>query len=162
MNNKKDVSDRFISMINELLNRGLTPDKKAFAQAIGCSTSMITEIYKGRSNVGVSVLQNVVQTYNVSATWLLTGEGEMFTTNQEVELHKSSEEALTCNLLDLIRQKDEIIRQQAKDIGRLEQALERCTTEKGLACLRCPHRGYCRCRLTPSIRIGTKPKDAGM
>ena len=131
MNNKKDVSDRFISMINELLNRGLTPDKKAFAQTIGCSTSMITEIYKGRSNVGVSVLQNVVQTYNVSATWLLTGEGEMFTTNQEVELHKSSEDALTCNLLDLIRQKDEIIRQQAKEIGRLEQALEDAQRKKG-------------------------------
>ena len=131
MSNKKNVSDRFISMINELLKRGLTPDKKAFAQAIGCSTSMITEIYKGRSNVGVSVLQNVVQTYNVSATWLLTGEGEMFTPNQEVEINKSSEDALTCNLLDLIRQKDEIIRQQAKEIGRLEQALEDAQRKKG-------------------------------
>ena len=78
MSNKKDISSRFIEVLNELLKRGCLPDKKAFALSVGCSTSMITEISKGRSNVGVSVLQNTVLNYGVSATWLLVGTGEMF------------------------------------------------------------------------------------
>ena len=78
MSAKKDVSSRFIEVLNELLKRGCLRDKKAFALSVGCSTSMITEISKGRSNVGVSVLQNTVLNFGVSATWLLVGTGEMF------------------------------------------------------------------------------------
>lgn len=78
MSAKKDVSSRFIEVLNELLKRGCLRDKKTFASSVGCSTSMITEISKGRSNVGVSVLQNTVLNFGVSATWLLVGTGEMF------------------------------------------------------------------------------------
>ena len=83
MNNKKDVSSRFIEVLNELLKRGCLRDKKAFASSVGCSTSMITEISKGRSNVGVSVLQNTVLNFGVSATWLLVGAGEMFVNDEK-------------------------------------------------------------------------------
>ena len=89
MSNKKDISSRFIEVLNELLKRGCLPDKKAFALSVGCSTSMITEISKGRSNVGVSVLQNTVLNYGVSATWLLVGTGEMFT-NEEKQKGKTA------------------------------------------------------------------------
>lgn len=44
---------------------------------------MITEISKGRSNVGVSVLQNTVLNFGVSATWLLVGTGEMFVSEEK-------------------------------------------------------------------------------
>ena len=83
MSNKKDISSRFIEVLNELLKRGCLRDKKAFASSVGCSTSMITEISKGRSNVGVSVLQNTVLNYGVSATWLLVGTGEMFVNDEK-------------------------------------------------------------------------------
>lgn len=83
MSNKKDVSSRFIEVLNELLKRGFLRDKKAFASSVGCSTSMITEISKGRSNVGVSVLQNTVLNFGVSATWLLIGTGEMFVNDEK-------------------------------------------------------------------------------
>ena len=83
MSDKKDVSSRFIEALNELLKRGCLRDKKAFASSVGCSTSMITEISKGRSNVGVSVLQNTVLNFGVSATWLLVGTGEMFTNDEK-------------------------------------------------------------------------------
>ena len=46
MSDKKDISSRFIEVLNELLKRGSLPDKKAFALSVGCSTSMITEISK--------------------------------------------------------------------------------------------------------------------
>lgn len=83
MSDKKDVSSRFIEVLNELLKRGCLRDKKAFALSVGCSTSMITEISKGRSNVGVSVLQNTVLNFGVSATWLLVGAGEMFVNEEK-------------------------------------------------------------------------------
>lgn len=83
MSDKKDISSRFIEVLNELLKRGCLRDKKAFALSVGCSTSMITEISKGRSNVGVSVLQNTVLNFGVSATWLLVGTGEMFVTDEK-------------------------------------------------------------------------------
>lgn len=38
---------------------------------------MITEIYKGRSAVGTTAIQNIVRIFNISGDWLLTGEGEM-------------------------------------------------------------------------------------
>ena len=83
MSDKKDISSRFIEVLNELLKRGCLRDKKTFASSVGCSTSMITEISKGRSNVGVSVLQNTVLNYGVSATWLLVGTGEMFVNDEK-------------------------------------------------------------------------------
>ena len=89
MSDKKDISSRFIEVLNELLKRGCLRDKKAFALSVGCSTSMITEISKGRSNVGVSVLQNTVLNFGVSATWLLVGTGEMFT-NEEKQQGKTA------------------------------------------------------------------------
>lgn len=89
MSDKKDVSSRFIEALNELIKRGFLRDKKAFASSVGCSTSMITEISKGRSNVGVSVLQNTVLNYGVSATWLLVGTGEMFD-NEEKQQGKTA------------------------------------------------------------------------
>ena len=99
------------------------PDKKAFALSVGCSTSMITEISKGRSNVGVSLLQNTVQNYGVSATWLLVGTGEMFASEEQDTQNSSSAEPMVDKLLSIINKKDDIIRQQAEDIGQLRAEL---------------------------------------
>ena len=42
-------------MLVELLNLGKVSDKKAFASSVGCSTSMITEISKGRSTFPITI-----------------------------------------------------------------------------------------------------------
>ena len=123
MGDKKDISSRFIEVLNELLKRGRLPDKKAFALSVGCSSSMITEISKGRSNVGVSVLQNTVLNYGVSATWLLVGTGEMFVSDEQEPHNNSSAEPMVDKLLGIIDKKDDIIRQQAEDIGQLRAEL---------------------------------------
>ena len=77
MDSKKEISSRFIEAYNALLSAGLTADKKDFATKIGISPSMVTEISKGRSSVGTTAIQNIVSVFDVSATWLLTGNGEM-------------------------------------------------------------------------------------
>ena len=125
MGDKKDISNRFIEVLNELLKRGRLPDKKAFASSVGCSTSMITEISKGRSNVGVSILQNTVQNYGVSATWLLVGTGEMFVSEEQQPQNSSSAEPMVDKLLGIIRQQAEDIGQLRKDLAQLKQRLQK-------------------------------------
>lgn len=128
---KEDINHRAVAAVLEVLHVNKDLNKTGFANLLGIRPSTFTEILKGRMNASSELMEVLVSNYGISATWILTGEGDMFTTNQEVELNKSSEDALTCNLLDLIRQKDEIIRQQAKEIGRLEQALEDAQRKKG-------------------------------
>ena len=125
MGDKKDISNRFIEVLNELLKRGCLPDKKAFASSVGCSTSMITEISKGRSNVGVSILQNTVQNYGVSATWLLVGTGEMFVSEEQQPQNSSSAEPMVDKLLGIIRQQAEDIGQLRKELAQLKQRLQK-------------------------------------
>ncbi len=75
-----DITNRFIETYSCLIEMGQVSDKKEFAQTIGISSSMMTEISKGRSNVGMSAIQNIVKYFSVSAEWLLTGAGNMFKT----------------------------------------------------------------------------------
>ena len=125
MSDKKDISSRFIEVLSELLKRGSLPDKKAFALSVGCSTSMITEISKGRSNVGVSVLQNTVQNYGVSATWLLVGTGEMFVSEEQETHNNSSAEPMVDKLLGIIQQQAEDIGQLRAELAQLKQRLQK-------------------------------------
>lgn len=69
-----DVTKRFIETYNSLVANSKVEDQKDFAFKIGVSTSMITEILKGRSNVGVSAIQNTVIKFEIDPYWLLTGK----------------------------------------------------------------------------------------
>lgn len=136
-----DISSRFIEALNELLKRGILQDKKSFATSVGSSTSMITELSKGRSNVGVSLLQGIVMHYGISADWLLTGQGnmlksdaahppqytgtqEMLVSDEPVQYNTGHQETMVDKLLGIIDKKDNIIREQAEDIGHLRSELE--------------------------------------
>lgn len=78
MNEKNILSSRFIQAFERLLADNKIKDKKDFAAKIGISASLVTEIAKGRSAVGVTALQNIVLTFNINPAWLLTGTGEIF------------------------------------------------------------------------------------
>lgn len=77
MDTKNEISARFIEAYAQLLSLGRTSDKKDFAYKIGISPSMVTEISKGRSSVGLIAIQNIVLNFGVSPDWLLTGKGKM-------------------------------------------------------------------------------------
>jgi phage repressor protein C with HTH and peptisase S24 domain len=68
-----EVTQRFIETYNKLIEERKVIDQKDFATSINVSTSMITEIIKGRSNVGLAAIQNTVFKYNINSRWLLTG-----------------------------------------------------------------------------------------
>lgn len=77
MSTKNEISSRFIMAYEQLLADNKTTDQKDFASKIGISPSMMTEILKGRSAVGTTAIQNIVLNFNISANWLLTGQGNM-------------------------------------------------------------------------------------
>lgn len=78
MNAKNEISGRFIEAYYTLVDMDEIAGRKEFAEKIGISPSMITEISKGRSSVGLSAVQNIVSVYEVNADWMLTGKGDMF------------------------------------------------------------------------------------
>ena len=76
-----EITSRFLLLIRELTDTGQVSDGKDFANKVGVSPSAITEINKGRTNVGLSVIQKTVSTYpHINLEWLITGEGEIFKT----------------------------------------------------------------------------------
>lgn len=74
---KNELSARFIAAYEALLDNGKVTDKRDFALKIGISPSMVTEISKGRSNVGTLAIQNIVSLFDINAEWLLIGKGDM-------------------------------------------------------------------------------------
>lgn len=78
-----DIRTRFLEAYGYLLREGFVTGYKNFASKISVSTSMITEISKGRSNVGMTAIQNIVLVFPINADWLLTGRGKMLCDTQE-------------------------------------------------------------------------------
>ena len=66
----------------------------------------------------------------MSPSWLLTGDGEMLTTDTpgaSSGAQKSCGDPLVDKLLGIIADKDELIRSQAEDIGRLRVQISQLT-----------------------------------
>lgn len=76
-----ELTNRFLKTLNYLIKNSYVSDNKSFAKSISISASMITEIVKERSNVGLQAIQNTVLKYPINPTWLLTGQGEMILTS---------------------------------------------------------------------------------
>ena len=84
-----EITSRYLNLIDELINIKAVKDNKAFAAAIGVSTSAITEISKGRSNVGLAQIQKTVSAFpETNLEWLFRGTGNMF--NDEISAGSAS------------------------------------------------------------------------
>lgn len=86
---KNELSARFITAFETLIKDKQVADRRDFAFKIGISPSLVTEISKGRSNVGALAIQNIVLKFNINADWLLTGKGSMFNSGKETQTDDS-------------------------------------------------------------------------
>lgn len=69
----RDVKERFkeIRISNKL-------SQKEFAEKLGTSQGVISDIEHGRKGISRNVLLALGTEFNINATWVLTGEGDMF------------------------------------------------------------------------------------
>lgn len=88
------MADRIAAIIKE---RGLT--KSAFAKKINVSQPFVTQLTSGDSSPSGRTISDICREFDVSETWLRTGEGEMF-----VPLTRN--QIITDFAADLIREED--------------------------------------------------------
>jgi len=136
MDTKNEISHRFIQAYEELLKCGYVADKKDFANKINISASMVTEISKGRSSVGISAIQNIVCVFDISADWLITGRGSMLCTEQkqpvsqpEVQSVLSTDESIIYK--EMYKEKDLEVKDLMETIGSLKEQIRQLKREKG-------------------------------
>ncbi|WP_329804888.1 S24 family peptidase [Flavobacterium facile] len=74
----KDITIRFIDVYNYLLDIKKVKNASDFADKIQISSSLMNEILKGRSNVGIKPIQSTVKLFSfLNLDWLIKGEGKM-------------------------------------------------------------------------------------
>lgn len=74
----EDITVRFLEVYNYLLSVNKIANSSDFAKKIDVSSSMISEIIKGRSNAGIKVIQNTVLKFKeINLDWLIKGDGKM-------------------------------------------------------------------------------------
>ena len=117
-----DVTKRFIEAYNRLIAEKKTSGAKDFANSIGVSTSMMTEISKGRSNVGVTALQNIVMFYGIDACWLLTG-----VENTKTERESLVEVPLFLDRIEKLSAENALLKKENEDLKELNKKTSRST-----------------------------------
>lgn len=84
----RDAKERFkeIRISNKL-------SQKEFAEKLGTSQGVISDIEHGRKGISRNVLLALGTEFNINATWVLTGEGDMFLPRQ-ISAFKTAEQTI--------------------------------------------------------------------
>lgn len=118
MKTEKELENRFKILLDTL---SLTPN--AFAKELGYSRSeKIYNFYNGKYNPSFEVLYDITKKFErVNLNWLVGGQGEMFSSNDEFKNSQPDNE--------LIEIQRELIIQLKARIADLEEKLNRPTIE---------------------------------
>ncbi|MDR2935964.1 MAG: hypothetical protein LBU80_01285, partial [Rikenellaceae bacterium] len=122
---KASINSRFVRLISELY-RG---NKRAFAQAIDVYSTVIENVVGTRQGKpSYDVIEKICANANVSPEWLLTGNGPMLRTDEPPSPRErdNSRELEMCQAL--LREKEALNLEQAKEIGRLEERISHFQT----------------------------------
>ncbi len=120
------INERFGKIIRVLYGG----NKSAFASAIGVTPSVVDNIVGRRQGKpSFEVVEKVSALAEVNTEWLITGKGDDFDFRSEEEKTQPPRQTseIEIRLLDMLEQKDNVIREQAKEIGRLEQRVKELT-----------------------------------
>lgn len=72
-----EISNRFIESLAYLKEKGIVKSNAAVARSLNISTSLITEVSKGRTNIKSDKLLKYSQIYHINIDWLKTGKGNI-------------------------------------------------------------------------------------
>ena len=72
-----------------LIRKNAQLTQAEFAKSLGVSTSTIASIENGTRDIPKNLMKKLVKEKRISAEWLLTGEGEMFTSQETLPAGKT-------------------------------------------------------------------------
>lgn len=107
-----------------------TESISGFAKAINVAQTTLSEYLNNGKVPSFKVVNGILEAFpDVSAEWLLRGEGTMYKTTELPPVDVSSEESInhSAEIARLVREKNEmadIIEAQAKEIARLQAQLD--------------------------------------
>ncbi len=149
---KEHINDRFIEAVYLILNTKKASDKATLAEALKCKPSKFSEILNGRMKAGIDMAAYICEYFDISPDWLLLSRGSYFRTapapsifisegpgsteykqhlqNYRDYLSHQANDTKSETLLTLIKDKDQTIRDQAEEIGRLKEQIRQMTIEK--------------------------------
>lgn len=124
-----------LTRIQEIsINEGITI--AALERVIGASKGVLSRAINNGTDIQSKWIQILVENYpRYSTDWLLTGKGNMLRDenkrlNSAPTISTTQTDAMT-PLLSLIKEKDEVIRLQAEEIGRLREKIEQMSRGRG-------------------------------
>ena len=95
----------------------------AFERSIGMANASFGKSLKKGGAIGTDKLENILMAYpDISPLWLLRGVGEMLLPDPEHP--EKQHQSAPSYLLEMIKEKDQIIRQQAEELGELREKLK--------------------------------------
>jgi hypothetical protein len=101
----------------------------AFERSIGMANASFGKPLKKQGAIGTDKLENILNTYpDISPMWLLKGIGDMIMANDKCQPAK---ETAPTYLLNMIAEKDTMIREQAVEIGRLRERIKQLEQRLG-------------------------------
>lgn len=83
MNNTSVITQRFIKCHNKLRENKTVKSSRQFAVDIDYLPQSLSEILKGRRDVTIEVLRKSIEMYKFNPTYLFTGEGPLFLTEDD-------------------------------------------------------------------------------
>lgn len=89
MNSKSAINQRFIDSVNYLLSANTDLNKAKIALCLNISNTKFSEILNKRMNVGLETLSIIVEVFRINANWLLTGQGDMLSSDDVTQQIKN-------------------------------------------------------------------------
>ena len=83
---KEQINSRTIGAINTLLEQDSALTKTALASSLNVKPAKFSEILNGRMMAGADMMALLCSEYNISASYLLTGEGTMFNNGNKLPI----------------------------------------------------------------------------
>ena len=97
---------------------------------VGLSNGTFRKSYEGNKAIKSDVLEEVFAIFeDISPIWLLTGEGEMIKKKESNNVEPVQGDIIKY-LQSMLETKDQIIREQAEELGRLREQVRQLEIEK--------------------------------
>lgn len=115
------VNERVIEAINFVLEVNFAQNKADFARNFNIKPSKFSEILKKRMTAGMDIIQKLCSEYQISAEWLITGEGKM---QKSSDHNNDKPEVADDNIKSLIGILDRTLLEKDKQIDKLLSIIE--------------------------------------